>query len=205
MRVHLFAPSDPAKLEAATASGADALWFEGSNGVDTLRAAAGRQTAEFYVRFFRDDDLDRAMTVAPNGVIAPARDGADVQNLGVKLAVREAESGLADGATRIVALIDAPGAVLRLDSFAGASKRLAALAFDAQTFATAAGIADLNAAPIGLARNLTLLAAKAAGVAAILVDATHSSDDYKTAKRDGFDAIVVRDPANVANVRALLK
>jgi citrate lyase subunit beta / citryl-CoA lyase len=208
MRVRLFVPSDPEKLAGAVARGADALWLEGPIEANALRAA--RQQAanlKLYVCLGAlDDDLDVATAAAPDGIILPARNGADVQHLGVKLAVREAELGLADGATRIVALVAAPDAVFQLGSFAGASPRLAALAFDAQAFAASLGIADLGATPLGLARDLTLLAAKAAGVAAILVDAAaNSADIYKAAKRDGFDAIVVRDPADIATLRAALK
>jgi citrate lyase subunit beta / citryl-CoA lyase len=208
MRVHLFVRSDPEKLASAVARGADALWLEGPIEANALRAA--RQQAanlKLYVCLGGlDDDLDVATAAAPDGIILPARNGADVQHLGVKLTVREAELGLADGATRIVALVAAPGAVFQFGSFVGASPRLAALAFDAQAFAMTLGIEDMTAPPLGLARNLTLLAAKAAGVAAILVDAAANSPEAcKAAKRDGFDAIVVRDAADIAPIHAIRK
>jgi citrate lyase subunit beta / citryl-CoA lyase len=208
MRVHLFIPSNPEELPNAVASGADALWLEGPIESSALRAAR-QQVANLTLYICLgslDDDLDAAMAAAPDGIVLPVRNGADVQHLGVKLAVREAELGLADGATRIVALVAAPGAVFQLGSFAGASPRLAALAFDARAFAMKLGIEDLTAPSLCLARDLTLLAAKAAGVAAILVAAAaNSAEIYKAAKRDGFDAIVVRDPADIAIARAALK
>ncbi|MBM3564392.1 MAG: aldolase, partial [Alphaproteobacteria bacterium] len=79
-----------------------------------------------------ETDLDALFGPGPDGVFLPARDGAvGVQRLAVKLAVREARAGLADGATRIVALVGAdPAGVLALASFSGGSPRLAALAFD---------------------------------------------------------------------------
>jgi citrate lyase subunit beta/citryl-CoA lyase len=208
MRVHLFVPSDPEKLTGAVASGADALWLERPFEANALRAA--RQQAanlKLYVCLGSlDDDLDAAMAAAPDGIVLPVRNSADVQHLGVKLAVREAELGLADGATQIVALIAAPGAILQLGSFVDASPRLAALAFDARAFAMKLGSEDMTAPPLGLARDLTLLAAKAAGVAAILVDAAaNSAEICKAAKRDGFDAIAVRDPADIAVARAAFK
>ncbi len=208
MRVHLFVRSGPVALHNAAASGADVLWLEGPVEASALRAA--RQQAanlKLYVCLGGlDDDLDVATAAAPDGIVLPASAGADVQHLGVKLAVREAELGLADGATQIIALIAAPGAIFQLGSFVGASPRLAALAFDAQAFAASLGIADFSAPPLDLARDLTLLAAKAAGVAAIFVDATaNSAVTYKAAKHDGFDAIAVRDPADIATVRATLK
>ncbi len=207
MRVHLFVPSDPEKLASAVASGADALWLEDPFEASALRAA--RQLApnpKLYVGLGSLGDLDAAMAAAPDGIILPVRGGTDVQHLGVKLAVREAELGLADGTIRVIALVAGPGAVLQLGSFAGASPRLTALAFDARAFATATVIGDSEGAPAILARNLTVLAAKAAGVAAILVDASaNSAKTCKAAKRDGFDAVVVRDPADIATVRTALK
>lgn len=208
MRVHLFVPPDPEKLACAVSSGADALWLEGAVEESVLRAA--RQQAanlKLYICLGSlDDDLDAAMVAAPDGIVLPVRNGADVQHLGVKLAVREAELGLADGATRIVAVVAGPGALFQLGSFVGVSPRLIALAFDSRALAVSAGIADLGAPPLGLARDLTLLAAKAAGVAAILIDAAaNSAETYKAAQRDGFDAIAVRDPADIAIARAALK
>jgi citrate lyase subunit beta/citryl-CoA lyase len=213
MRVHLFVPSDPATLDKAAASGVDALWLKGPMGADALRAAQQRAgNPKLYVCLGAlngafDNDLDAAMSAAPDGIVLPACGGADVQHLGVKLAVREAELGLADGTTQIIALVAAPGAIFQLGSFVGASPRLVALAFDAQALAASLGIADLSAPPFALARDLTLLAAKAAGVAAILADdgAANSPEAYKAAKRDGFDAIFVRDPADIATIRAALK
>ncbi len=210
MRVHLFVASDPAKLDNAFASGADALWLDGSLTASALQDARRRAaTLKLYVcpgslDGALDEDLDAAMNAAPDGIVLPVRNGADVQQLGMKLAVREAEFGLADGATRIIALIAAPRAVFQMGSFGGASPRLAALAFDAQGFATSLGITDLSAPPLGIALDLTLLAAKAAGVAAILVAAAANSPEaYKAAKRDGFDAILVRDAADIAAIHGL--
>jgi citrate lyase subunit beta/citryl-CoA lyase len=209
MRVHLFIPPNPEELPNAVACSADALWLEGPVEASALRAA--RQQAANPTLYLclgsLNDDLDAAMAASPDGIVLPVRNGADVQHLGVKLAVREAELGLADGATRIIALVAGPAALFQLDSFDGASPRLAALAFDAQAFATKLGTEDMTAPPLGLARNLTLLAAQAVGVVAILVAAAYADlpATCKAAKRDGFDAIVVRDPADIAIARAALK
>jgi citrate lyase subunit beta / citryl-CoA lyase len=209
MRIHLFVRYDPEKLANAVASGADALWLDGPFEANALRAAGQRiANLKLYACLGSlDDDLEAATAVAPDGIVLPVRHGADVQHLGVKLAVREAELGPADGATRIIALVAAPGAVFQLSSFASASPRLVALAFDARAFATSLGIEDMAAPPLGRARDLTLLAAKAAGVEAIFVDAADVDlpATCKAAKRDGFDAIVVRDPADIATARAALK
>ncbi len=210
MRVHLFVPPDPAILEKAVASGTDTLWLEKPRAADTIRAARQRSAnLKLYVCLGAvdgtlDDALDTAMAAAPDGIVLPVRNSADVQHLGVKLAVREAELGLADGAIRIIARVAAPGAVFQIER---TSPRLVALAFDAQAFAAALGTEDALAGPASLARNLTLLTAKAAGIEAILIDAANTDlrATCKAAKRDGFDAIAVHDPASVAIVRAALK
>ena len=55
-----------------------------------------------------------------------------MQQLSVKLALREAFFGLNDGATGIIAIVDTAEALLALASFRGASARLIGLAWDAE-------------------------------------------------------------------------
>ncbi len=207
MRVHLFAPSDPAKLDNAFASGADALWLDGSVAVNAGQSARQRAAhLKLYVCLGNlDDDLDAAMNAAPDGIVVPVRYGADVQHLGVKLAVHEAELGLADGATRILARVAAPATIFQMGSFVGASPRLAGLAFDAGHFAAGIGASDTQSRPVALARTLSLLAAKAAGVPALVIaDETEGLiATYQAAKRDGFDTIVTRGITDVAILRGL--
>ena len=151
-------------------------------------------------------ELDALMPAAPDGIVLLAQSGADVQHLGVKLAVREAELGIADGATRIIALAGGtPGAIFQLASFAGASPRLIALAFDSSALAASLGTNDeAPAAPLTLARNLTLFAAKAAGVAALLVE--NGAADFtifsQQAKQAGFDGIVTARPEAISAIRS---
>ena len=58
---------------------------------------------------FTDADLDLVMPAAPDAILLPlVVGGADIQHLAAKLAVREAECGTADGATRILALGPGP-------------------------------------------------------------------------------------------------
>lgn len=203
MLVHLRVPSEVSKLENALARGADALWFEGSASAmaDCLRAArqhaASRQ--QLYVRLDRhgetiEEALNELMPAAPDGIALPVRKGTDVEHLGVKLAVREAELGLEDGITQIIGLVTAPAAIFQLATFTAASHRLAALGFDTQSFAAALSARDLDSGPLNLARNLTLLAAKAAGIPALLIgeETEGFAAASQAAKRDGFEGIVTR-------------
>jgi citrate lyase subunit beta/citryl-CoA lyase len=65
------------------------------------------------------------MEAGPDGIMLPkAAGGPDVAHLGAKLAVREAEFGLPDGETRIVAIATETGrGVFALGTYAGASRR----------------------------------------------------------------------------------
>lgn len=203
--------------ETALKHSADALWLDGDPAAAAEFVRAARRTAgapKLYVRVSGLDsraeaELDALMPAPPDGIVLPARNGADVQHLGVKLAVREAELGLADGTTRIIALIGAtPGAIFQLASFAGASARLAALAFDGGALAAALGTDDdAPGSPLILARNLTLLAAKAAGVPALLAESggTDFATLSRAAKPTGFDGIITARPETVAAIRAARK
>ncbi len=212
MLIHLSVPASQTP-GGALRHGADALWLDGSRAAAAEFVQAARRdgaATKLYVHVTNLDgpieaELDALMPAAPDGIIVPAQNGADVQHLGVKLAVREAELGIADGATRIIALAGGtPGAIFHLASFAGASARLIALAFDSSALAASLGANDdAPGTPLILARNLTLFAARAAGVMALLVenggaDLTISSH---TAKQAGFDGIVTMRADAIAAMR----
>jgi citrate lyase subunit beta/citryl-CoA lyase len=120
MRSLLFAPGDDArKLARALASGADALILDLEDGVAHARKDHARATLRDFIFSARQqtqrprlfvringletdlcgDDLDAIMPAGPDGIVLPkSRSGADVQHLGARLAVREAECGLPAGA-----------------------------------------------------------------------------------------------------------
>src|SRR5829696_7467224 len=126
MRSLLFVPGDSArKLEKALGSGADVLLVDLEDSVAlSAKEAARKATAEFlatagkepsrprlFVRVnglatgLTDADLDAVMAAGPDGIMLPkAVGGPDVSHLGAKLGVREAEFGLEDGITRIIAI-----------------------------------------------------------------------------------------------------
>jgi citrate lyase subunit beta/citryl-CoA lyase len=156
-----------------------------------------------------DDDLAAVMPARPDGIVLPGTiGGRDVAHLGAKLAVHEAEHGIADGATRILALAaESASAVLALPSLAGASPRLVALAFDPGPLAADLG-ADLGSEPVRHAGAMLVLAARAAGVAAIQGP---SSLPYgpnglvgacRAARSEGFRGKLARDPEEVAIIKA---
>jgi citrate lyase subunit beta/citryl-CoA lyase len=232
MRSYLFVPGDSArKLAKGLESGADALIVDLEDSVaPAAKEEARRVTAGFlseirgaaarprvFVRVnalptgLADADLDGIMPGAPDGIVLPkAVGGADVQHLGTKLAVREAEFGLPDGGTRILAIAteNARG-VFALGTFAGASPRLVGLAWGGEDLSADLG-AEANRGedggytePYRLARSLTLLGAAAAEVDAVDSVFTNFRDpeglarECRDARRDGFAAKMAIHPAQV--------
>jgi citrate lyase subunit beta/citryl-CoA lyase len=232
MRSLLFVPGDsPKKLEKGLTSGADILLIDLEDSVAlTAKEDARRITAEFisghsensnrprlFVRVnglttgLIDADLDGVMRVAPDGIVLPKTvGGADVAHLGAKLAVREAEYGLEDGATRILAISTENAAgVFALGTFAGASHRLMGITWGGEDLSADLG-AETNRTddgfytdPYRLARALTLLGAASAGVDAVDSVFTNFRDmaglaaECQAARRDGFVAKMAIHPAQV--------
>lgn len=150
-----------------------------------------------------------ALALAPDGVAAPVAGPGDLARLANRLAVHEAEAGLPDGATGIVGLIGSAACVLGAAALAGASPRLAGLAWDAEALAADLGIAlDRSAAwpaPLAQARGQVVLAARVAGVPAfetVRRDSASLAGTAEAARLDGFAGIAVRDPAEAALVAA---
>ena len=225
MRSLLIAPGDDeAKLAAALASEADAIVIDlDVAGRERARARAARFLREAALRCDgpapmarvgplsggeTDRDLDAVMAAAPCAVLLPkVRGRACLQRLSVKLALREALCGLNDGATGIIAAVDTAEALLGLTSFRGASARLIGLAWDAEGLRVDIGAEaarDAGGAYAGsfrLAREMTLVAAAAAGVAAIDTAFAEAGDrggakaEAFAARRAGFVAKLALTPA----------
>ncbi len=164
-----------------------------------------------------DDDLDAVMPYAPDGVVLPkCLNGEALQHLGAKLAVKEAQCGLPDGSTRIVAMAAATAAsIFDMGSFAGASRRLMALSWSADELSAALGAErsrdsdGVYTAPYVLARSLTLCAARAADALAIDAASLKAPDgaglrlDCEAARRDGFDGKLAIDRGQVEIINAV--
>lgn len=239
MRSLLFVPGDsPSKLEKALGSGADALIVDLEDSVALSAKAGARGTAAAFLRQatpiagrprllvrvnalatgLADADLDGVMEAGPDGIMLPkAGGGQDVAHLGAKLAVREAEFGLADGATRILPIATETGrGVFALGTYAGSSPRLLGLTWGAEDLSAdldAEGNRDAEGAytdPYRIARALTLMAAAAAEVDA--VDSVYVSyrdldglaRECREARRDGFVAKMAIHPAQVPVINEVL-
>jgi citrate lyase subunit beta/citryl-CoA lyase len=232
MRSLLFVPGDDVKkLATALASGADALIVDLEDSLAEARKPAARAIAaafvadarrvasrpRLYVRInpfasgLTAGDLDAVIPAAPDGLVLPkCLGGGDVQRLGANLAVREAEHGLVDGSTGVIAIAtESARALFGFASYCGASNRLQGLAWGGEDLSADLG-AETNrlpdgayAAPYALARTLTLVGAVAAATRPIDAVFTNFRDldglraEALAARRDGFVAKMAIHPAQV--------
>lgn len=153
-----------------------------------------------------ESELDAIVGFAPDGVFLSARaDRTSLSQLAAKLAVREAEAGLPLGAMKITAFVGADAsAILALPSFAGATKRFAAIAFDEARLRAGLGLAEPDAAPIATARGLVVLAAAAAGVPALFGPIRpEDAPAYAAARRDGFAGALALEAEQIAPIHAV--
>jgi citrate lyase subunit beta/citryl-CoA lyase len=234
MRSMLFVPGDrPERFGKAVASGADAVIFDLEDAV----TAAGRPQARHDVAGFLqrgprsvplwvrinpvdtgDAPLDLAAIGAtrPDGVILPkARSGADLERLDRWLAAIEAEHGFEPGSIKVIALItECAQAVLNAATFARAPARVTGYSWGAEDLAADIG-ASANRDDDGefeftfrLARASCLLAAAAAGVAAIDTTDIEFRDleaverRARASRRDGFVGKLAIHPSQVAPIHA---
>ncbi|MGL4322670.1 MAG: HpcH/HpaI aldolase/citrate lyase family protein [Beijerinckiaceae bacterium] len=233
MRSLLFVPADSAKkLSKGLTSGADALIIDLEDSVAASAKAGARATATDFILEAKkaavrprlivrvnaldtgltDDDVGTIMRAAPDAIMLPkAAGGRDVQHLGTKLAVAEARNGVADGATKIIAIAtETADAIFGLGSYKNCSTRLDALTWGAEDLsADIASEANRDAggiftSPYRLARDMLLFAAGSARVQAIdtvYVDFRNDAGlraECEEARRDGFTAKMAIHPAQVA-------
>jgi citrate lyase subunit beta/citryl-CoA lyase len=238
MRSLLFIPADSEKkLAKGLASGADCLILDLEDSVAPeakqkareqafaflADAAPGSPRPRLYVRVngltsgLTEADLSAIMRAPPDGVLLPkCLNGAAIQHLGAMLAVKEAEHDLANGATRIIAIVtETAASIFNMGTYAGASQRIEGLTWGAEDLATCLG-AETNIGagggysfPYLLARSLSLFAAASAG--ALAIDAVHRKYrdleglrlECEVAKRDGFAGKMAIHPAQIAIINEI--
>jgi len=237
LRSWLFIPGDSdKKLGKADGTGADALILDLEDSVAPSEKAAARRKvrafldarppgarhSQLWVRINPLDDAAMADLAAvcggaPDGIVLPKINGpADVLRLSHGLDALEAREGVAPGHIRIVPVTsETPLAPFHLGAFAGAGLgRLAGLTWGAEDLSAALG-ASTNQDPAGgwaltyrVARSLVLLAARAAGVAAIDTlyadfrdtDGLHAAS--RAAAQEGFTGRLAIHPAQVGPINA---
>ena len=175
LRSALFVPlADERFIAKAHERGADALLLDLEDSVPPAQKAAARArlpeaakrlAAAGAVVMLRvnstpdhlADDLKAAAPLPLAAVFLPKVENADH--------VVAAESLLASGNARLVALLESPGAVLGAAEIARAGKRLAGLAFGSEDYCGMLGIAS-SAAALEVPAQMLAMAARANGLAA---------------------------------------
>jgi len=230
-RSFLFVPADSErKMRKAGSVGADALILDLEDSV----AADARPDARLMAREYlegkdnvwvrinpigTDDakaDLAGVMPSAPAGIVLPKpRSALAAIELDEILSGLEASHGIDPGSTRILPLCtEHPEALFTLNSYIGATPRLAGLSWGAEDLSTALGAMtnrdeDGNWLPTyEMARSLCLLAAAASEVAAfdtVFTDFKNSEGLRRyasNARRDGFSGMLAIHPAQVDLINA---
>jgi citrate lyase subunit beta/citryl-CoA lyase len=232
-RSFLFVPADSEKkLAKARTSPADALILDLEDSVAPENRVRARGLAREYLQAGDSSKLwvrinpvgsadfvaDMAAVIAgaPAGLIVPKPDGPEALHiLDAHLITLETEAGLPIGSTHLMPVAtDTPTAVLSLSAYRSPPPRLAALSWGAEDLAAALGAAT-NRDETGaflfihqMVRAQMLLAAKAAGVAAI--ETLHADfrdrDGWgrvaRTAQREGFSGMLAIHPDQVEIINA---
>jgi len=230
-RSFLFVPADSErKMRKAGSVGADALILDLEDSV----AADARPDARLMAREYlegkdnvwvrinpidTDDakaDLAGVMPSAPAGIVLPKpRSALAAIELDEILSGLEASHGIDPGSTGILPLCtEHPEALFTLNSYIGATSRLAGLSWGAEDLSAALGAMtnrdeDGNWLPTyEMARSLCLLAAAASEVAAfdtVFTDFKNSEGLRRyasNARRDGFSGMLAIHPAQVDLINA---
>jgi citrate lyase subunit beta/citryl-CoA lyase len=233
MRSMLFVPADSErKLARGIDSGVDALILDLEDSVAAANRPTARKLARDFLeahgpvenpgrllRYVRVnplasglalDDLGATVAGRPDGILLPKCLPEDVRTLDHYLSAFEAAAGAPLGKIRIIAIAtETPQAVFALGGYAGVSPRLEAITWGAEDLSACLGgnnktIDGAYDGPYQLARSLCLLAAAAAGVAAIDTIYTDFKDpeglkaECLAARRSGFAAKMAIHPAQLA-------
>ena len=233
MRSMLFVPGDsPRKFEKASQGNASALIIDLEDSVvpDKKQEARAltrtmlgghRGGPKLYVRVNALDtgmtlqDLAAVMPAAPDGIVLPkCRSGDDVRQLALWLDAFEAAAGTAAETTRIVVVAtEIAESIFGLGTYKDCSARLAGLMWGAEDLAASLGATENGSAgtfhsPYRLARDMCLMGAAAAQVAAIDTVYTDIENlaglelETRIARRDGFSAKALIHPKHVDTVNA---
>jgi citrate lyase subunit beta/citryl-CoA lyase len=236
MRSLLFVPGDSEKkLENAFGAGADVVIVDLEDSVAPQNKVLARDTAAHFITEHRhrtksaiyirindlstgltDDDLAALVPVKPDGIMLPKSNSAqDVQHLSAKLRLHEAENGVPDGGIKILPIVTETAAgVLAAATYAKASERLVGITWGAEDLSAAIGARTVRDEDgrytdvFRFARTMTILAAGAAGVAAIdtvfpdFRDIAGFEAECAEAERDGFTGKMAIHPAQVPVINA---
>ena len=235
LRSFLFVPADSErKLAKAKSSPADALILDLEDAVAADRRDVARGLAHEYLEQERNSaaslwvrinpvgsadwkkDLAAIGGARPAGIVVPKPDSPDtLRTLGDELTALEHKHGLSQGGIKLMPVAsETPLAVLSLPEYRNPPPRLTAMTWGAEDLAAALGAATNRdetgafAFTYRVARSLVLVAAKAAGVAAIETlhadfrDSAGLTRAAQTAQREGFSGMLAIHPDQVEIINA---
>jgi citrate lyase subunit beta/citryl-CoA lyase len=180
------------------------------------RPSTRRKTAALWVRInapsspLIGEDLAAVVAARPRGLVVPKVRAAELGTIIAALDELERRHGLDIGATWLLPIAtETPASLFSMGEYSATSPRLAGLTWGAEDLSAALGAAtavdeDGNWLPVyQLARSLCLLAARAAGVAAIDTVHTRFRDadglrrQARDARRDGFSGKLAIHPDQI--------
>lgn len=210
----LFSPDHRRSFVDALSCGAEAILLRPGDAAGMTRdealiyvrrlieAARGRERPRLFVEIApmrdagSDEELSALVIAGLDGVVLQGCEGrADVQQLSLRLAAREAAADLPAGAVKIVALAaQTPAGVFALGGYQGASARLAALAIDETPLPG-------GAAARAVARTLLALGAAAAGALALDISpgarGNALEDACRAIRREGFSGLMTASAGEI--------
>ncbi len=229
-RTMLFVPgNNPGMIQDAYIYGSDSIMFDLEDSVSILEKDAARALVyealttldfngtEIVVRVnsldseMGIDDLEAMVRAQPHVIRLPKTETADdIIVCEREIARIEKEAGIPVGTTRMIAAIESAAGVLNAKEIALASDRLVGIALGAEDYVTNL---KTNRSEDGIellfARSMILLAARAAGIAAI--DTVYSDVDNEEGlkkeasliKQLGFDGKSVINPRQIAIINEI--
>lgn len=233
MRSWLFAPGDSEKkMGKAIASDADIALLDLEDSVVPDRKADARKMvaeaiasapdkARVWVRVnplsgsWTQDDLDTVIAAGPGGLFLPkAEGGHDVTTLDTMITSREKAAGIAEGFTKVAALVTETAAAMFTTGTYDGAPRLVAMSWGAEDLSSEIGASEQRG-PDGefthvfeMARSLCLLGAIKAGVMPLETVQPEFRDLEALEKRarrvraQGFRGMLAIHPAQVAPINA---
>lgn len=157
------------------------------------------------------EDLDAAVAGKPDGIVLPRAMGSQqVQAVAAEIYELEQKAGAVHNSVRIVPQVgDAPEAALMMSQFLqDPHPRILGLGYDAHALASAMNLTGTDNDAVRAVRAQLLLTAKSRGLMAIespsgLVRQTEAlAATVDRARRNGFDAMMARHPAQIPVIEA---
>lgn len=231
LRSFLFVPADSEKkLAKARSSAADALILDLEDSVAAENRPRGRALVQEFLRGQHPQsiwvrvnplgsadfaaDIEAVVGRGPAGLVVPKAEGPHTLNvIDAHLSALESVAGLPGGGIKLLPVAtETPRAVLSLADYRSPPPRLVAMTWGAEDLAAELGAAanrDENGAfllTFRIVRTLCLMAAKAAGVAAIETLHANFRDleglerTARAAQREGFSGMLAIHPDQVETI-----